>query len=79
MEKNAIIKLPMLNNKNKIPFEIWYNENKDNIDLISDKFIDEIFELKSDRFIAYFNIKKIKEEFIQTLYKTSYNTYKNWV
>jgi len=78
IEKNSIIKLPILNNKIKIPYDIWYHKNKEDIDLISDKFINEIFELKSEKFIVHFKIKKIKEEFIQMLYKTSYNTYKDW-
>lgn len=79
MEQNSIIKSPLLNNNNKIPFDSWYDKNKDNIELISDEFIDGIFELKSEKFIVHINIKKIKEDFIQMLYKTSYNTYKNWV
>ena len=79
IENNSVIKLPILNNKNKIPFDKWYDKNKKDIDLISDKFIDDIFELKSDKLIVHFNIKKIKEDFIQMLYKTSYNTFKNWV
>lgn len=79
MENNSVIKLPILNNKNKIPFDTWYDKNKEEIDIMSDDFIDKIFNLKSDRLIVHFNIKKIKEDFIQMLYKTSYNTYKNWV
>lgn len=71
-------KIPKIHNSNKMSFTQWYDRFKEDIDNITDLFIKSLFELKFHNLIVHFSVKQLRIDFINKLYKTSYNSFKNY-
>lgn len=73
------IKIPKMQlTRNKLSFTIWYDRFKEDIDNIADNFIISMFELKSQNLIVHFSIQQMRIDFINKLYETSHNSFKNY-
>jgi hypothetical protein len=73
-----LFKLPKVHRSNKLSFSTWYNRFKEDIDNIADNFINSIFKLKSENLIVHYSMKQMIIDFINKLYETSHNSFKNY-
>lgn len=72
--------IPKIHCQYKLSFDKWSEKYETEINQIWDSFINKLTSMTiSDHYICHYNMTQFKHHFIKLLYKTSDNTYKNYI